>query len=103
MMETRKHPVYMEELPNAVLTISLFKKYQIYYLSQFCEVCELISFRHATSLHIKMLYFFFCTLALSAAATVANIKIGYDGKTPQFVIFVCSTVCPKVLQILTII
>ena len=39
------------------------------------------------SLYMKTLYFFFCTLALSAVATVADIKICYDAKTPQFAIF----------------
>ena len=39
------------------------------------------------SLYIKMLYFFLTVLALSAAATVANIKIRYDAKIPQFAIF----------------
>ena len=36
---------------------------------------------------------FFCTLALSAAATVANIKIHYDAKTPQFAIFGTRVIC----------
>ena len=44
-----------------------------------------------------MLYFFLTVLALSATATVNNIKIRYDAKTPQFAIlghasYVCSTV-----------
>ena len=47
----------------------------------------------SASLFIKMLYFFFCTLALSAAATVANIKIRYDAKTPQFAIFGTHVIC----------
>ena len=48
------------------------------------------------SLFIKTLYF--SVLALSAAATVAKIKIRYDAKTPQFPIYkgymsyMCSTV-----------
>ena len=42
---------------------------------------------------IKKLYFFFCTLVLSAAATVANIKIRYDAKTPQFPIFGTRIIC----------
>ena len=37
--------------------------------------------------YIKTLYFFRTVLALSAAATVANIKIRYDAKIPQFAIF----------------
>ena len=40
----------------------------------------------SASLYIKTLYFFLTVMALSAAATVANIKIRYDAKTPQFAI-----------------
>ena len=40
-----------------------------------------------------MLYFFLTVLALSAAATVANIKIRYDVKTPQFAIFGARVIC----------
>ena len=47
----------------------------------------------SASLYIKTLYFYFCTLALSAAATVANIKIRYDAKTPQFAIFGTRVIC----------
>ena len=36
---------------------------------------------------------FFCTMALSAAGTIANIKIRYDGKTPQFAIFGTRVIC----------
>ena len=36
----------------------------------------------SASLYIKTMYFFLTVLALSAAATVANIKICYDAKTP---------------------
>ena len=55
----------------------------------------------STSLYIKTLYFFLTVLALSAVATVANIKIRYDAKIPQLAIFgtcmmhpiyMCSTV-----------
>ena len=41
----------------------------------------------SASLYIKTLYPFLTVLALSAAATVANIKIRYDAKIPQFAIF----------------
>ena len=41
----------------------------------------------STSLYIKTLYFFLTALALSAVATVANIKIRYDAKAPQFALF----------------
>ena len=47
----------------------------------------------STSLYIKTLYFFLTALALSAAATVANIKIHYDAKTPQFAIFGTLVIC----------
>ena len=47
----------------------------------------------SASLYIKTLNFFFYTLALSAAATVANIKIRYDAKTPQFGIFGTRNIC----------
>ena len=36
---------------------------------------------------------FFCTLALSAAATVADIKIRYEAKTSQFAIFGTRVIC----------
>ena len=43
---------------------------------------------------MKTLHFFFCTSkALSAAATVANLKIRYDAKTPQFAIFGTRVIC----------
>ena len=41
----------------------------------------------SVSLYINTLYFFLTVMALSAAATVANIKIRYDAKIPQFAIF----------------
>ena len=41
----------------------------------------------SASLYIKTPYFFLTVLALSAAATVANIKIRYDAKTPQLAKF----------------
>ena len=47
----------------------------------------------STSLYIKMLYVFLTVLALSAVATVANIKIRYDVKTPQFAIFETRVIC----------
>ena len=47
----------------------------------------------SASLYIKTLYLLFCTLALSAAATVANIKIRYDAKTPQLAIFGTRVIC----------
>ena len=47
----------------------------------------------SASLYIKTMYFFFCTLVLSAAATVANIKIRYDAKTLQFAMFGTSVIC----------
>ena len=47
----------------------------------------------SASLYIKTLYFFPTVRALSAAATVANIKIRYDAKTPQFAIFGTRVIC----------
>ena len=47
----------------------------------------------SASLNIKTLYFFLTELALSEAATVANIKIRYDAKTPQFAIFGTRVIC----------
>ena len=47
----------------------------------------------SASLYIKTLYLLFFTLALSAAATVANIKICYDAKTPQLAIFGTRVIC----------
>ena len=47
----------------------------------------------SASLYIKTLYFFLTALALSASATVANIKIRYDAKTPQFAIFGTRVIC----------
>ena len=58
-------------------------------------VCLYIAYiaKGSASLYIKTLYFFICTLALSAAATVASIKIRYDAKTPQFAIFGTCVIC----------
>ena len=50
-------------------------------------------FLYFASLYIKTLYFFFSTLALAAAATVANIKIRYGAKTPQFAMFGTRVIC----------
>ena len=41
----------------------------------------------SASLYIKTLYFFLTVLALSVAATVANITTRYEVKIPQFAIF----------------
>ena len=42
---------------------------------------------------MKTLYFFICTLARTVAATVANIKIRYDVKTPQLAISGTCVIC----------
>ena len=47
----------------------------------------------SASLYIKTLYFFLTVLALSASATVANIKIRYDAKILQFAIFGRRGIC----------
>ena len=57
------------------------------------RVCLYIIVCGSASLYIKTLYFFHTVLALSAAATVANIKIRYDAKTPQFAIFGTPVIC----------
>ena len=48
-----------------------------------------------------MLYFFLTVLALSAAA-IANIKIRYDAKTPQFAIFGTRVICVFYSSIFTV-
>ena len=45
------------------------------------------------SLYIRTLHFFLWLMALSAAATVANIMIRYDAKIPQFSIFGTCVIC----------
>ena len=47
----------------------------------------------SASLYKKTLYCFLTVLALSAAASVANIKIRYDAKIPQFAIFGTRGIC----------
>ena len=61
----------------------------IYCRTHSVSVCLYIAYIAcgSASLYIKTLYFFLTVLALSAAATVANIKIRYDAKIPQFAIF----------------
>ena len=41
---------------------------------------------------------FLTVLALSAAATVANIKVRYDVKTPQFAIFGAHVTCSMIFR-----
>ena len=78
------------------MTFTLLLKYCRTHNVRVCLYIAYIACGSA-SLYIKMLYFFITVLALSAAATVANIMIRYDAKTPQFAIlghasYVCSTV-----------
>ena len=63
--------------------------YIIYCRTHNLRICLYIAYIAcgSASLYIKTLYFFLTVLALSAVATVANIKIRYDAKTPQFAIF----------------
>ena len=63
--------------------------YILYTVEHNVSVCLYIAYIACGSalLYIKTLYFFLTVLALSAAATVANIKIRYDPKIPQFAIF----------------
>ena len=67
-----------------VITVSI-----VYCRTHNVSVCLYIAYKAcgSASLYIKTLYFFPTVLALSAAATVANIKIRYDAKTAQFAIF----------------
>ena len=53
------------------------------------RVCLYIAYIACGSalLYIETMYLFLAVLALSAAAIVNNIKICFDGKTPQFAIF----------------
>ena len=47
----------------------------------------------SASLYIKTPYFFIFTFFMLTAATVANIKIRYDAKTPQCAIFGTGVIC----------
>ena len=75
-------------------------KYQFSYnLIDYCRthnvrVCLYIAYIACGSalLYIKTLYFFL-TVLLSVAATIANTKIRYDAKTPQFAIFGICVIC----------
>ena len=64
------------------------------YVITYCRTCNVSVCLYiayiacgSASLYIKTLYFYLTVLVLSAAATVANIKICYDAKIPQFAIF----------------
>ena len=70
------------------------------YLMKYCRthnvsVCLYIAYIAcgSASLYIKTMYYFLTVLALSVAATVANIKIRFDAKTPQFAIFGTRVIC----------
>ena len=84
---------------NHCLTEEIFWKHDQESLRNTVEhnlrVCLYIAYIACGSalLYIKTLYFFLTVLALSAAATVANIKIHYDAKTPQFAIFGTRVIC----------
>ena len=70
-----------------VILCTLQDPYQLIYFS--VSVCLYIAYIAcgSASLYIKTLYFFLTVLVLLATATVANIKIRYDAKIPQFAIF----------------
>ena len=78
--------------------VSYFSHKTSYCRTHNLRVCLYIAYIacDSASLFIKTLYF--SVLVLSAAATVAKIKIRYDAKTPQFAIYMghmsymCSTV-----------
>ena len=57
-----------------------------------CLYIAYIAYGYA-SLYVKTLHFFLTVLGLSAAATVANIKICYDAKTLQFALFGTRVIC----------
>ena len=78
--------VYDQEM--GVLQGSILSPY-VYCRTHNVSVCLYIAYIAcgSVSLYIKTLYFFLTVLALSVAATVANIKIRYDAKIPQFAIF----------------
>ena len=59
------------------------------------RVCSYIAYIAcgSSSLYIKTLYFLLTVLAMSAAATVTNIKVRYGAKTPQFAIFGTCVIC----------
>ena len=72
------------------MTTSLMKQTHLKYCrTHNVSICLCIAYIAcgSASLYIKTLYFFLTVLALSAAATVANIKIRYDAKIHQFAIF----------------
>ena len=75
----------------------------MYKLNRWCRYCRTRNLRvclyiayiacGSALLYIKALYFYFGTLARSAAATIANIKIRFDTKTPQFAMFGTRVIC----------
>ena len=83
----------------------LEKKLKLYIFSfqvilRYCRthnlrVCLYIAYIACGSalLNIKTLYFFICNFFMLEAATIANIKIRYDAKTPQFAIFGTRVIC----------
>ena len=72
-----------------------FKYINMYCRTHNVRVCLYIAYIAcgSASLYIKTLYFFPTVLALSVAATVANIKLRYDAKTPQFALFGTRVIC----------
>ena len=96
----KQHSLYLSRVVKRQRMVSLCAV--LYHI--FCEYCRTHNVRvclyiayiiacGSASLFIKTLYFFLTVLALSAAATVANIKIRYDAKTPQFAIFGTRVIC----------
>ena len=82
------------------VSIPNFESHFINYSSTYCRthnlrVCLYIAYiaRGSALLYIKTLYFLICTFFMLAAATVANIEIRYDAKTPQFAIFGTRVIC----------
>ena len=98
----RKPGYFKDLLLIRIYCIRYFNEQCQSYCHKYCRthnvsVCLYIAYRYiacgSASLYIKTLYFFRTVLALSVAATVANIKIRYDAKTPQFAIFGTYVMC----------
>ena len=89
--------IILENILYVKIAGEIFRNIIQYCRTHNVRVCLYIAYIYiacgSASLYIKMLYFILNVLALSTAATVANIKIRYDAKTPQFAIFGTSVIC----------
>ena len=96
----RKPGYFKDLLLIRIYCIRYFNEQCQSYCHKYCRthnvsVCLYIAYIAcgSASLYIKTLYFFLTVLALSAVATVTNIKVCYDAKTPQFAIFGTHVIC----------